>query len=49
VNALGQVVQQYAVALPTRLTLDVQGLARGVYTVLLQTSSGTYAKRLLLD
>jgi hypothetical protein len=49
VNALGQVVQQYAVALPTRLTLNVQGLARGVYTVLLKTSSGTYAKRLLLD
>ena len=51
-SVLGQTVQQQQVALPTtgtRLTLDVSGLATGVYMLRLQAGSETLTRRVTVE
>lgn len=48
-NALGQVVQTTTLPAGAARTLPLAGLAPGVYTLRLDTSAGTIAKRLLVE
>ena len=51
-NVLGQTVRQQQVALPTtgtRLTLDVSGLATGVYLLRLQAGAETLTRRITVE